>query len=89
VSAPARRITSATMLPLSAIVVLAGGILWVTTMHANLSHASSELLVIKQDLKDIVESRWAIQRSIDQRLSQIEGKLDILVLRFESPHSRD
>ena len=79
-----KHITSGTMIPISFLVVLTGGILWLATMHSNLSHASSELLTIKQDLKDIVESRWAVQRSIDQRLSRIEGQLDVILFNLEN-----
>jgi len=58
------------MIPLSFLIVIAGGILWVSTMHSNLSHATSEV-------KSLAET----QISINQRLAKIEGQLDILLKR--------
>ena len=80
------KITSETMIPLSFIVVLAGAILWLGTMYSDISHANLEISNLRSDIVKINESRaeyrkrlWESQRSIDRRLSQIEGKIDLLI----------
>ena len=55
---------------LSFLVVLAGSILWLSTMYADLTHATAA-----------VKSLAGYQKDIDKRLSRIEGKLDILITR--------
>ena len=62
------KITSDTMIPLSFILVLSGAMLWLSTMHAEISQATAE-----------VSSLSLTQKNIDRRLSNIEGKLDILL----------
>jgi len=64
------KITSETMIPLSFIAVLAGAMLWLGIMHSNISHATSE-----------VGSLSDTQKKIDNRLSKIEGYLEILLKR--------
>ena len=63
-----RKITADTMIPLSFIIVLSGAMLWLSTMHAELSQATTE-----------VKSLSETQKNIDRRLSNIEGKLDMLL----------
>jgi len=60
------------MVPLSFIILLAGGILWLSAMHSDLSHATAE-----------VQSLAATQKSIDRRLAKIEGLLEVLLLRIK------
>ena len=86
-----KAITSSTMIPISFLAFLTAGILWLTTMHSNLSHASNELAEIKRELKEVVDSRqsyrvslWESQMTIDKRLSKSEGQLDVLIFSFEN-----
>jgi len=63
-----RKITADTMIPLSFILVVSGAMLWLSTMHAEISQATAE-----------VSSLSITQKNIDRRLANIEGKLDILL----------
>ena len=67
------KLTAETMVPISIIAVLAGGIFWLSVMYADLSHATSQIDSLKTDMERI--------NVIDTRLSRIEGKIDILVGR--------
>jgi hypothetical protein len=79
-----------TMVPISIFGVLAGGIFWLSTMYTQVVNARHEIEGIKQHISEINESRadyrsklWHNQRSIDRRLSKIEGKIDFLVERIK------
>ena len=65
-----KKITADTMLPLSFIVVLAGAILWLSTIRAELSYATSQIIKLE-----------SYQKNIGDRLSRIEGKIDVLIGR--------
>ena len=72
-----KAITSGTMIPISFLIVLCGALLWLSTIHANLTHASADILVIKNQIREVAD--------IDKRLSRIEGQLDIILNKFDNP----
>lgn len=64
-----QKITENTLIPLSLLAVIAGGIFWFSTLYAEVRASSTDI----QDLKNTMRQL----QSIDQRLSRIEGKLGL------------
>lgn len=60
------RITGDTLVPISVLVIIAGGIFWLSAMHSQVQ-ANSKIL----------EGYTATVQNIDKRLSRIEGKLGV------------
>jgi hypothetical protein len=80
------KISLDTVVPLSLLGAISGGVFWFSAMYSDLTHATAEIAAIKINIKQINQSRaeyrkrlWENQRSIDRRLSQIEGKIDFLI----------
>jgi hypothetical protein len=87
---PISKITAETMLPISLLGVVAGGIFWLSVLYVNVEHATAEIAGIKEEIHNVNNSRasyrsklWANQRDIDRRLAKIEGKLDFLIERSQ------
>lgn len=68
-----RSITERTMLPLSLIISLGGGIAWFTSLYS-LSESNSERIA---ELTKKQEYYLQFIQTIDRRLSRIEGKLGV------------
>lgn len=64
------KITTDGATTLSFAIALAGAALWLSTMHADLSHATAQISNLENYQKDI-----------GNRLSRIEGKIDVLLER--------
>ena len=62
-------ISEKTAVSLGLVIVLAGGIVWLSTVFAQVRHNGEQISELKEHAK-VVES-------IDRRLSRIEGKLNI------------
>ena len=75
------RITAETMIPISFIAVLCGGVLWLGTMYSDISHANLEITNIRGDISKIKDIESQYLRNIDRRLSNLEGKIDLLIER--------
>jgi len=67
------KITESTLIPLSLLAVLAGGIFWLSTLYAEVRTNSAAVAEMKMTQADGYKSL----QSIDQRLSRIEGKLGL------------
>lgn len=79
-------INATTMIPLSAFVAISAGIFWLSVMYENVQNMNEEIKQIKIQLVGLNRERqadrekvWRIEKTIDSRLSKIEGKLDILI----------
>lgn len=68
-------ITPDTLIPLSVLGVVCGGIAWLGAMHMDLSHANSEIKTLSGELTGLMDN----QRSIDRKLSKIEGQLEFII----------
>ena len=67
------KITENTLIPVSLVILLLGGIVWLTSIYAQASQAAEAVkaLTFKQeDYNRLIEN-------IDRRLSRIEGKLGV------------
>lgn len=62
-------ITEKTLLPLSLVITLVGGVLWLASMHASLAETSHRI--------ETLEHKQETIERIDRRLARIEGKLGI------------
>ncbi len=63
-----------TLLPMGvAIVVIGGGAAWATRMHIGMSEAQAAIIEQKQADSEYHKKVCELLRSIDQRLSRIEG----------------
>lgn len=67
-----RTITENTLIPVSLVIVLAGGILWLTTIQ-------SQGEVNTVSIQEIKDRREEDVGRIDRRLERIESKLDTLI----------
>ena len=79
-----------TLIPVSILSFVCGGVFWLSVMYADLSHANAQIISMKQEMqagRDIRRTHssrmWENQRAIDRRLSTIEGKLDFLIKRMK------
>ncbi|NJM54543.1 MAG: hypothetical protein HC841_00225 [Verrucomicrobiae bacterium] len=66
-------ITEKTLIPLSLVGVLAGGIAWCTKINIAVTSAQAAIIDQKKSDAEYHEKVCALLRSIDQRLSRIEG----------------
>lgn len=67
------KITESTLIPLSLVITLAGGIFWLTVMHSE-SQANSRAL---QALEAKQDKYLETVQKIDRRLANIEGRLGV------------
>lgn len=83
-------LSSETFIPIvwvgTIIIVLIGGILWLTEIRGVAVANKDSIKRIEQEVTDINETRaayrtriWESIRSQDKRLARIEGKIDILI----------
>lgn len=76
-------ITKNTLIPVGAVVtfigVLIGSLIWLTTVYAQVISNGKAIEEIKEDKK----AYESVVRSIDKRLSNIEGRLDIKLKKGE------
>lgn len=73
------KITEGTLIPISFVCVLAGGIVWLTAL-------ASDTKMTKQQVEEINQKQDSYMseiRKVDERLSRIEGKLGINLNRSE------
>lgn len=68
-----KKISEDTLIPLSFIVVLSGGVFWITSMYSEVKANTQSI----QELKETNEAYIRTVQSIDSRLSRIEGKLGV------------
>ena len=54
--------------------LLAGGIIWLSETHSDVKAVQREVVELKQIRRDFIK--------IDERLSKIEGQLDIIIKQF-------
>ena len=73
-------ITPETLIPLSVLGAVCGGVAWLSAMHMDLTHANAEIANFKTELSSMVDN----QRGIDRRLSKMEGQLDFIVNHIEA-----
>lgn len=84
-----------TLLPVSAVVVLAGGIFWLSSMYALAAENADKLRHLKVEVASI-EADWMFfrQRVTDKidvhsdRLARIEEKLDSILQRLDRQANR-
>jgi len=62
-----------TLVPISLVLVFIGGVYWLSSLYFN---TNANAKAIEEMARNEAETR-AILMSIDQRLSRIEGKLDV------------
>ncbi len=75
-----RSITEGTVIPLSLVLVLIGGIFWLSTVYSTANTTMEEVKLLRQKQDDYYDT---IEK-IDVRLSRIEGKLGIYNLHEKS-----
>lgn len=69
-----KAITEKTLIPLSLVMTLIGGVFWLTSIYFEAKAANSSITEIKQKQDSYTETL----NSIDKRLSRIEGFLSRL-----------
>lgn len=67
------KITEKTLIPLSLVITLSGGIYWFTATYFQSVANAKDIAELKSDNRGVTE----IMRSVDTRLSRIEGKLGV------------
>lgn len=68
-----RKITETTLFPLSLVILIAGGVFWLSSVYSTASTTKDEVTLLRQKQDEYYD---AIQK-VDERLSRIEGKLGI------------
>ena len=67
------KLTERTLIPISLVSFIGAGVVWVTQLAANVEHNKHEIQRIILEQRE----RVLILRSIDNRLSRIEGTLGV------------
>lgn len=67
------QISEDTLLPISLVIVLVGGVFWLSSAYSQISANAADIADIKQER----ETLTAVVSRIDRRLSRIEGRLKI------------
>lgn len=65
------KITEHTLIPISLLIVIIGGIVWLTNIHAKANYANQKLEKLEQAIIDIAEMKKDIEyikRSVEQRM---------------------
>lgn len=65
--------------PIGVLTSVMGGSAWLTTTHNTVEHIQAEAQEIKEDIREHKSNIYEKLYNQDQRLSRIEGKLDLLV----------
>lgn len=68
-----KKITEKTLLPVSLVIVLIGGVVWLTTLKSDADQLKQQIQLLQSKQDQYLEE---IQ-SVNTRLSRIEGKLGI------------
>lgn len=68
-------LNGSTLVPVGVIVVLAGGVVWLTNLHADTEKNTETLLRIEKKQDNIEAGIYEELKSINTRLSTIEGQL--------------
>jgi hypothetical protein len=68
-----KEITEKTLIPISLVVVIIGGVAWFTSLYSKAASLETSL----DDVKRTQESYIQYMQRIDHRLSRIEGKLGV------------
>ena len=68
-----KKLSEDTLIPVSFMVVLAGGIFWLSSMYSEVKANTTSV----DELKKTNEAYMKTVQSIDTRLSRIEGKLGV------------
>lgn len=74
-----KAITEKTYIPISLVLAIIGGVVWLTTLHANVDELKSHQSDYKAELHEIKSDLKAMSKNIQEintRTSRIEGKLD-------------
>ena len=84
------KITSKTLIPISFVITIVGGAVWLTTIFANVRANAKviEDIKVKQEKveKKINEERRALQENLTKmqtKLGNIEGQLSVLIRKFQ------
>lgn len=67
-------LSEGTLIPVSLLVVIVGGVFWLSSMYAQTNANAESVVEIKQQQKDD-------RKEIMDRLSLIDGKIDRMLLR--------
>lgn len=70
---PSITLNEKTLVPISLVIVLGGGIFWLSTVFAQVRHNGVKINEINNDQKVYLQT----VQQIDRRLSNIEGRLGI------------
>lgn len=92
------RITQETLLPMglviTAIIVLVGGILWLTEIRSLAAQNSREIMKIEKTLDQLNNEHLILKQRLfdrinsqDKRLARIEGKLEVIYDTLKSKKS--
>ena len=71
------KITELTLLPISLVIVIIGGVVWLTQIYALANSNKTSVVEIKDRQESVYNRLDSNLNSIDRRLSRIEGKLNI------------
>lgn len=77
--------TASTLIPVSVLLVVVGGVFWLSTMYAMAVGNAAAITKLHEQIEDTNSSRaayrsriWEAIRDQDKRLASIEGKLDVI-----------
>lgn len=77
------RISESTVVPISFVIIIIGGVLWLGDMHSTVTASAAEITSVKKQTELTIEMYYHGQletidklNKIDSRLSRIEGKLE-------------
>lgn len=86
----AEKITQDTMIPLYFLVVIVGGVFWLSNMYAGIESAKADIASMKKNMEkdedqkaEVKSMIWQNQTSIDRRLTKIEGQIEYIVKQIE------
>lgn len=72
------KITETTLLPISLVLTIIGGVFWLTMIYSQTEANAKEISKIKDDGREIISKIDEKQTLMLDRLSRIEGRLEII-----------
>lgn len=78
------QITDTTLIPLSFLTVIVGGVFWFTTMYNQTQASAREIEKIQEKQAKIESDYQASQLLIIDKLARIEGRLEIIQHKGEN-----
>jgi len=73
------KITEATLIPISLVVAIIGGVVWLSVMYQRVEAHQEKLQVIDKKQDGIVEKQKLFEHEIIDRLARIETKQDAIL----------